>query len=471
LNKTASQITIANLFSPLGKKWNRTFLPLGTLYVAAALEQAGIAINYRDYQTWNFGRNPYNVEQIAAFLSDASPILGVGLMSPMLPFLLKALEAVKARDPGKIVVLGGTGVTGVGEAVLRHFPQVDVVVHGEGEETAVELFRALLDRRPLDGIAGISFRQNGTPVTTAPRSMIRDLDAVRPPAHGLVDLSRYQIVSCLSARGCPFKCTYCYSSMFWKRYRPRSVTALLDEIEDLLGQTGGHSISLLDDTFVLEPARVLEFCAELQRRGLALSWTCFGRVGLMTPETLQALKDTGCKGVGFGVESGSNEVLARIKKGFTREQVIDTIRLTAKYFRNMEMFFMYGFPFEERRHFEETISLVELLRDELVEKQGIEARFSFNLLAAVPDTALTQEFRHLMRPVALHKGTLYSHEDKRAMVKRQFFLLPSPNARWLPEMIADHPDIFSGFYRFENPDLEYKARFLLKNQKRYRGRK
>jgi anaerobic magnesium-protoporphyrin IX monomethyl ester cyclase len=471
LNQTAPQITIANLFGPLGKKWDVTFLPLGTLYIAGALERAGLGINFRDYQTWNLGRNPYDVKQIAAFLSDGSPILGVGLMSPMLPFLLKALEAVKERDPGKIVVVGGTGVTGVGEAVLRNFPQVDVVVHGEGEETAVELFGALLNRRPLDGIAGISFRRNGAPVTTAPRSMIRDLDAIPPPAHGLVDLKRYQIVSCLSARGCPFKCTYCYSSMFWQRYRPRSVTALMDEIEAILGRTGGNHISILDDTFVLEPARVLEFCAELKRRGLSLSWTCFGRVGLMTAELLQALKDAGCEGVGFGVESGSNEVLARIKKGFTREQVIDTIRLTARYFRHMEMFFMYGFPFEERRHFQESISLVEQLRAELVEKQGIEARFSFNLLAAVPGTALTREFRHLMRPVALHQATLYSHEDKRAMVKRPFSLLPSPNARWLPRMIADHPDIFSGFYRFENPDLEYKARFLLKNKRRYRGRK
>jgi hypothetical protein len=259
--------------------------------------------------------------------------------------------------------------------------------------------------------------------------------------------------------------------MFWKRYRPRSVVALVDEIEAILRQTGGNNISLLDDTFVLEPSRVLEFCGELKRRELALSWTCFGRVGLMTPEILQALKEAGCKGVGFGVESGSNEILARIKKGFTREQAIDTILLTARYFRHMEMFFMYGFPFEERRHFQETISLVEMLREELVEKQGIEARFSFNLLAAVPGTELTREFGSQMRPVELHKATLYSHEDKRAMVKRPFFLLTSPNAGWLPRMISDHPDIFSGFYCFENPDLEYKARFLLKNKKRYRGNK
>jgi anaerobic magnesium-protoporphyrin IX monomethyl ester cyclase len=471
LKNLGPQITIANLFSPLGKKWNHTFLPLGSLYIVAALERAGIPVNFRDYQVANSGQNPYQVENVAAFLRDENPILGVGLMAPMLPFLLKALETVKARDPGKIVVLGGTGVTGVGEAIIREFPQVDIVVHGEGEETAVELFGALLDRRPLNDIAGISYRQDGRAVTNPPRAMIQDLNAVSPPAHGIVDLSCYKVVSCLSARGCPFKCTYCYSSMFWKRYRPRSIVALIDEIEGILRQTGGDNISILDDTFVLEPARVLEFCSELQRRRLALKWTCFGRVGLMKPELLEAIKDAGCTGVGFGVESGSNEILARIKKGYTREAAIDTIRLTAKYFRNMEMFFMYGFPFEERRHFEETISLVELLRAELVEQQGINARFSFNLLAAVPGTELTREFRSLMRPLELHKASLYSHEDKRAMMKRPWFFLPSPNARWLPQMIADHPDIFSGFYCFENPDLGYKARFLWKNQRRYRARK
>ena len=77
MNQSAPQITIANLFSHMGKKWDRTFLPLGTLYIAAALEKAGLGINFRDYQTWNLGRNPYDVKQIAAFLSDGSPILGV----------------------------------------------------------------------------------------------------------------------------------------------------------------------------------------------------------------------------------------------------------------------------------------------------------------------------------------------------------------------------------------------------------
>lgn len=464
------QVTIANLFSPLGRKWDETFLPLGTLYVASALEKAGIPVDFRDYQTWIAGQNPYQVDQVAAFLHDDRQILGVGLMSPMLPFLLRALESVKATHPEKIVVLGGTGVTGIGEALLQHFPQVDIIVHGEGEETAVELFMALLEHGPLDGVAGISYRRNDKPVTTAPRPMIRDLDEVSPPAHRKVDLGRYNIISCLSARGCPFKCTYCYSSMFWKRYRPRSVTSLLDEIQNIVRQTGTNRIAILDDTFVLNPERVLEFCEGLKRRELRLSWTCFGRVGLMTPDILQAIKEAGCVGVGFGVESGSDEVLARIKKGYRREEVIDTVLLTARYFRHMEMFFMYGFPFEERSHFLESISLVEMLRKELVEKRGIDARFSFNLLAAVPGTELTQEFAGRMRPVKLHKATLYSHEDKRAMVKRRLYLFPSPNARWLPAMIAQYPSIFSGFYSFENPDFEYKASFLKKNRKRYRRR-
>jgi radical SAM superfamily enzyme YgiQ (UPF0313 family) len=362
-------------------------------------------------------------------------------------------------------------VTGIGEKVIQHFPVVDVVVHGEGEKTAVELFPALLEGRSLDGIAGISYRRADTPITTAPRPMIQDINAISPPAYSKIDLSQYRIISCLSARGCPFKCTYCYSSMFWKRYRPRSVKALIDEIESILRQTGTNKIAILDDTFVLTPARVFEFCDELKTRKLSISWTCFGRVGLMTPEILQAIRDAGCTGVGFGVESGSNEILTRIKKGYSREEAIDSILLTAKYFRNIEMFFMYGFPFEERRHFLETISLVELLREKLVDKQSIKARFSFNLLAAVPGTELTREFDCQMQPVELHKATLYSHEDKRAMVKKPFYLLPSPNARWLSRMIGEHPTIFSGFYSFDNPDLEYKAKFIRKNQKRYRGKR
>lgn len=468
MSSAREPIGIANLYCPIGRKWNHSFLPLGTLYVSAALEDAGIPVAFRDYQVWSKG-NPYDLRKIVSFLDVPQRILAIGCMGSMLPFLLKALGEVKRRDPEKIVILGGTGVTGVEDKIMENFSTVDFIVSGEGEETAVELFTALLNGAPVRDIAGISYRTNGKTQANPPRPVIQDIDDIRTPAYGKVDLSRYKIISFITARGCPFRCTFCYSAKFWERFRPRSVSILVDEIEDVVRRSGTKVISILDDTFVLSTERVLEFCEELRRRELGVRWTCFGRVGLMNRENLRALREAGCGGIGFGVESGSNEILDRIKKQITRDEIFETIRLTSEYFRRMEMFLMYGFPFETLDHFNETISLVEALYHELVAEKGIEARFSFNLLAAVAGTELAQEYDNLKRRVPFHKAGYYSHEGKRAMVKRPLPFLPSPNGRWLPRLIDDHPDVFPGFYRFENPDFEHKARIVWKRRKRYRG--
>lgn len=468
MNAHNESVTIANLYCAIGRKWNHSFLPLGTLYITAALEAAGINVLYKDYQLWCKG-NPYNVKKIISFLQTPSRILGIGCMGTMLPFLLKALETIKGLDPDKTIVLGGTGATGVADQILKHFPTVNFIVNSEGEETAAELFSSLMNGGSVENIQGISYRKNGRVTTNSPRPSIKDIDRIRRPAYHKVELSRYKIISFITSRGCPFHCTFCYSAKLWKDYRRRSIGLVVDEIEEVTRRTGIKRISILDDTFVLSTRRVLEFCEEIRRREINVKWTCFGRVGQINETVLDALSQSGCVGIGFGIESGSNEVLKRINKDFTREEVIETIRMTSGYFSNIEMFFMYGFPFETRTHFNESVSLVEKLHSDLVLGKGIKARFSFNLLASVPCTPLTTEFNALKQRISLKKSGFYSHEDKLAMVKRPFYFFPSLNTKWLSEMLDSYPDIFSGFYMFENPDFKYKAAILKKRDKKYRG--
>ena len=137
-----------------GHRW----LPTGGLYVVAALEQAGYTVDFRDYQLHAVD-DPYHPDALLQYFETCdSPVLGLGLMIDMLPLTLRAVAMYKARHPDVTVVLGGPGPSNLTDDILGKYPDVDVIVSGEGELTAAELVAALQDSTPLNNVGGLSFR-------------------------------------------------------------------------------------------------------------------------------------------------------------------------------------------------------------------------------------------------------------------------------------------------------------------------
>jgi radical SAM superfamily enzyme YgiQ (UPF0313 family) len=182
-------------------------------------------------------------------------------------------ETAKQLNPDAWVVFGGTHVANQGDRAFRMFPDVDVVVNGEGEFVFRELLTAFLDgrsARALDGIAGLSYRSpEGDVLTTAPRERIEDLDAIPSPAlTGALDLTdaqgrfRYDVALMETNRGCPYKCAFC----FWggatgQRVRAFSRDRLRQELE-LYAGLKVHTICLCDANFGMLPID-LEFVEDL----------------------------------------------------------------------------------------------------------------------------------------------------------------------------------------------------------------
>jgi radical SAM superfamily enzyme YgiQ (UPF0313 family) len=429
-------ITIANIcFGVADGDGKVGYVPLGPLYVTAALEQAGYNVDFRDYLVGSSAyTDPMAPQSLVAFLRDSCRLVGIGCTSGTLPLVLSAVEMLKRERPEMIVFLGGIGPTGVAEEIIREFPSVDVVVKGEGELTVVELTERLLAGSGLEGVRGIVYRLDSRVKDGGRRCLIEDLDDVPTPAYGKVNPHSYSIAGIASSRGCPYDCLFCDTAPFWqRRHRSRSLDDVLGEIRFLKETYGIRDFEFVDDTFVLNRSRVIEFCRRLALEPLDITWSCCGRIDLMDEEMMRTMAVSGCRMVFYGMESGSDRVLAGIKKKFTRKQACAVIARSARYF-DVYVSFIWGFPFETMADFQETVDCTTFVS----ELGGTPWLFA---LAPLPMSSLYRQYRDSLE---LQDGWYSNMGGDREGAAR---------------VIRKYPGVFSGFYRY--PTEAFDEKFAL----------
>ncbi len=418
-------------------------VPLGPLYLTAVLEQHGYQVDFRDYQLCE-GANNFDVDLFYHFLGNSAGILGVSCFIDTLPLVVLTLEKVKREHPEKTIILGGPGPSSVADELLRHFPFIDIVVRGEGEEAIVDLMRRSkeggIDRTPgISYRCGLEVRHN----PSAPR--IRDLGSLPFPAYHHLDWDRYSRARIITARGCPYACTFCDIPGLWhRRCVPRSIDSVITEMELLSGQFGKTVVDICDDIFVLDRDRVLATCQRLKGRGL--SWTCFGRVNLIDEEVMRHMAEAGCFNIFYGIESGSDRVLAQIAKGTSVAQAESVMALSCDYF-GVTASYIWGFPFEGLDDFYQTIqSMARVVRIE-----G-DVSIALHLLSPSPFSGFNPRYEHYLRfstdlPTALLLGQPLS--DRSAGEQTAVI-----------DLIARYPSIFQAFYFYDLPPMDTKLRIM-----------
>jgi len=295
--------------------------PLGICYVAAAFENSGAEVRILDYLVRRYTPEKLYSE-LKSFQADV-----VGINSVTLNFYqaVSILQQVKQFFPDTITMMGGPHVSFDFHNSLIQYPEIDLMVIGEGETTIQELMPVIRDRDNWHRIKGIAFSENGKPVYTGPREFIKDLDTLPMPARHLLNLSRYQAlgfpISIITSRGCPNQCIFCQGRrMVGSRVRYRSIHLILDEIENLLSY-GFTRVNIADDFFTSSRKRVHAFCSEIQNRKLRFGWSAFARADSVNKEMLKVMLDAGCDSVLFGIESGNQEILNTIRKHVTLDQI------------------------------------------------------------------------------------------------------------------------------------------------------
>jgi len=416
-------------------------LPLGPLYLAAALEGQGLEVDFRDYQQHQ-AEDIFSAQAIADFCQDPAPIIGLSCMANLLPFTILAARELRLRYPDHLIVLGGVGAKSVETRVLSEFPWIDAVAHGEGERTIVELVQAHKAGKPLDNIRGMALRRADGAVINEPQVRVQDLSAILGPAYHHIDLKSYEGYGMVTSRGCPYPCTFCSVAPVWNfESYSRTFDSLLAEMK-LLNEKAGVDLFLFqDEFFVSSKKHVMGFCEALARSGLKIRWKAFGRINLTDTDTMDAMVETGCIEVRYGVESGSSKVLSRTLKGFTPEKSVQVVSEAIKRFPRVDAFFVWGFPFETMDDFYQ--SLFQMLSFRLMG-----ARILPSLLCYLPQTRIYEQYRGDPKfefcPDLLPEYMLTGHE-----VCHPSGIEIDEDHRWLFDFIQQHPDIFTGFYHYD----------------------
>ena len=346
---------------------------LGLAYVAAALRARGHEIVLLDGKLAEL-----SVSAICERATRAHPdLVGITCMTVEFPLAAKIAAAVRAASAVPIV-LGGAHVNAVGAQVLEECPAADYACVGEGEHLVCELAEALSGSHAYSHIAGLAFRDGGRVVKNPAREYHDDYDALPFPAWDLFNVGSQ--IPLLTHRGCPFECNFCgHNSGFKPRYRsPKNV---LDEIEWVVMRFAPATMRIEDETFGLNVARTRRILDGILERGLhrKIRFSAQTRVDRVDAAFIKLLKSCNFETLELGVESGNPEVLRRMGKGITLEQVESAVRLAKANGLRVWCKFILGHPNETRRDMLDTADFIARINPD---------RLSVSVMTPFPGTPI-----------------------------------------------------------------------------------
>jgi anaerobic magnesium-protoporphyrin IX monomethyl ester cyclase len=394
--------------------------PLGVTYVAAAFEAAGAEVRIFDYIVSRYTPEKLRA-QIDAFRPD---VLGATSVTLNFPCAAEIVCEAKRHRPSLITLMGGPHVSFSAERTLNDYPGIDLIVAGEGERTIAELMAERLNPEKWGEIRGLAFRQDSRVIINEPQPFIDDLDTLPLPARHLLPLSRYQAlgysISIVTSRGCPYSCIFCLGRrMVGNRVRLRKASLVVDEIEEILCY-GIDRINVADDLFVSSRGKVKEVCDEIIRRGLRFGWSAFARVNTVDLETLKLMREAGCDSVSFGVETGNPEMLKRIRKGITRDQVRHAVSLCREAGIIAHTSFIVGLPGETE----------ETLRETGEFAASLGSLYGYHFLAPFPGTTVREEVERYDLEILTDDWTRY---DANSAIVRTAALSPEEMNRFVAD--------------------------------------
>ncbi|MFI5449902.1 MAG: B12-binding domain-containing radical SAM protein [Candidatus Bathyarchaeia archaeon] len=253
--------------------------------------------------------------------------------------------------------------------VLTEAPALDAYIMHEYEAVTPILFDALSNGSGPDGVPGVAYRKDNEIIVNPAAQAIRDYDTLPLPAYDLLpSLDPYYINSphgrpftiMYASKGCPFACTFC--TVRRTSFKKRSAESILKEIRFLKARFSVRTLSFFDETFTMDKKRVLELCEGIKREDIDVKWYCNTRVELVSEELFRTMHDAGCRGVSFGVESGSQRILDNIEKGNTVGEAEVAIKAAKRAGVKVYCSFIIGLPGETRETIQETFDFVRRTR-------------------------------------------------------------------------------------------------------------
>ncbi len=360
---------------------------VGLGYIGSVLQKAGHTVKILDCLKSSlanfavdsdFRRHGIPDEQILEEIKSFNPEV-VGISSMFTSYFKDAhniARIVKEYNKDIFVIFGGAHASIFPDSVMKD-SNVDVAVIGEGERTIVELLRSYQDREKLEGVKGISYRENGVVKKESAREFIENLDEIPFPAWDLLEeeletiwqehkknkfLMRRPIGYILTSRGCPNDCYFCSVKLVWSRkWRARSAKNIVDEIEFLKNKFGCCEFHFVDDNSSVSKKRMHEICDEILARNLNIKVATPTGIAIATldKEILQKMKRAGFYRLCFGLETGDQECQKIIKKRINLNKAKEVIADANRIGFWTSGTFIIGFPHDTMKEIRATIDFIK----------------------------------------------------------------------------------------------------------------
>lgn len=474
--------------------------PLGLAYIAAVLENQNYIVKILDAPIEEFKqevtidnrriRYGMSYGQIKSFIREFNPdVIGISCHSTsQFENSLDTCKAVKEVSEEIITVLGGIHPSTFPEQILRENEIVDFIILGEGEYSFQDLLAALnRGNHDFSGIDGLAFRMNDEIILNPKTKLIENLDELPFPARHLLPIEKYfkigvnqnlsnikRNLQIIASRGCPFRCTFCATTIYWgNRHRRRSAENVLAEIDQLVREYKIKELQFTDDSLTANYNIAQKIFELLKERKYNLKWSTPNGINVcsLDEKLLKLMKESGCYEIRLAIESGNQEILNKvIQKPVNLEQVKKVVAISKKLGITTSAFFAIGFPGETLENIKQTFNFAREIKIDTA---------ILSIATPLPGTKLMEicrekgylakdfSFKGSEFTSASIKTDQFSQQDLEKMYIRETLLLnlglilrnPRAFLQRYGYFILYHPNIVAGYV------FNYIKRVLLKDRK------
>ncbi len=343
------------------QKYFGLFPPLSLAWVASIAEQAGHQVQLVDARTLRLSMEA-TLEKVRDFQPD---IMGFMMTTYMFQDTLLWIKFLK-QHLNIPVLIGGYNLRVYPRESLSH-PEIDFGVVEHAYYTVPRLLEELESgRRDFDKVPGLVYKRNGQIVVT-PHPQKIEFDKFPNPARHLLPNELYaefpterrNFTVMVTSLGCPYGCTFCEAGQ--TPYNPRSPETVVAEMEECYRNYGIREIDIFDYEFTGIRNRVMRICQLIKKKELDIIWACRSRIDTVDRELLKEMKEAGCRRIYFGVESGRQELLDRVHKGYSIAQIRDIIAVCSDLGIRTLGFFLIGAPGDTRETVKDTVAFAKTL--------------------------------------------------------------------------------------------------------------
>jgi anaerobic magnesium-protoporphyrin IX monomethyl ester cyclase len=346
-------------------------LPAIDGWVASSLED--YASQQAGYRAITSNREHPIWKKLREYVKALSPrAVGISYLTPLKCSVDMVARAVKEVDPSIKVIVGGPHATFCPDETLAS-RDIDFAVMGEGEIPLLSLMKLLLTPgSDLSQVPGLCYRSGNEVRKNARPPLIDNLDELPFPARDLVmncDYDLYRVHCLTTARGCPYACSFCADKGMWGgRVRRRSIESVIKELRLIKNAYKVDMVDFEDGTFTYDRKYVVALCEALMREKLDLRWGCMARYDNIDEDLLRIMKQSGCAGIFFGLESGSDSVLTNLmNKRTNAAQNISVSNMVYQSGIPSVTSVLIGLPDEREEDMQETLRVMKVVTTDILD--------------------------------------------------------------------------------------------------------